>query len=69
MAKRENLLEEALKLPPVERAKLVESLLSSFEFHSMKSIGRLRAQEVEDRIDALNRGEIEAIPVNHRALS
>jgi putative addiction module component (TIGR02574 family) len=62
MSKRENLLEEALKLSPVERAELVESLLSSFEFRSRKSIDALWAQEVEDRINAFEQGEIEAIP-------
>lgn len=30
------LLAEALKLPPVERAELVENLLTSFEFQSRK---------------------------------
>jgi putative addiction module component (TIGR02574 family) len=62
MAKRESLLEEALKLPPVERAELIESLLSSFEFRSRKHIDALWAQEAEDRIDAFERGEIKAIP-------
>ena len=62
MSKRDNLLEQALKLPPVERAELVESLLSSFEFRSRKTIDALWAQEAEDRIDAFERGEIPAIP-------
>lgn len=62
MSKHNNLLKEALKLPPVERAELVENLLSSFEFRSRKIIDTLWAQEVEDRIDAFERGEIPAIP-------
>lgn len=62
MSKRDNLLEDALKLPPVERAELIESLLSSFEFRSRKTIDALWAQEAEDRIDAFERGEIPAIP-------
>jgi len=41
MSKRDNLLEQALKLPPVERAELVENLLSSFEFRSRKTIDAL----------------------------
>ena len=61
MSKRDNLLEQALKLPPVERAELVESLLSSFEFRSRKTIDALWDQEAEDRIDAFERGEIPAI--------
>ena len=51
------------QLPPVERAELVESLLSSFEFRSRKTIDALWAQEAEDRIDAFERGEMAAIPV------
>jgi putative addiction module component (TIGR02574 family) len=59
----ENILAEALKLPPVERAELVENLLSSFEFQSRGAIDTLWAQEAEDRIDAFDRGEMTAIPV------
>jgi len=56
------ILAEALKLPPVERAELVENLLSSFEFRSRKTIDALWAQEAENRIDAFERGEIGATP-------
>ena len=56
------ILAEALKLPPVERAELVENLLSSFEFHSRETIDALWAQEAENRIDAFERGEIATIP-------
>jgi putative addiction module component (TIGR02574 family) len=62
MSNRDNLLEEALKLTPVERAELVESLLSSFEFRSRKTVDALWAHEAEDRINAFERGEIPAIP-------
>lgn len=58
----ESILAEALELPPVERAELVESILSSFEFQSRKTIDALWAQEAEDRIDAFERGEMTAIP-------
>ncbi len=56
------ILAEALKLPPVERAELVEDLLTSFEFQSRKAIDALWAQEAEDRIEAFERGEMAAIP-------
>ena len=56
------ILAEALKLPPVERAELVEDLLSSFEFQSRAAIDALWAQEAEDRIDAFERGEMSTIP-------
>ena len=62
MPKHDQILSEALRLPPVERAELVESLLSSFEFRSRKEIDALWAQEAEDRIDAYDRGEMTAIP-------
>lgn len=59
---REEILAEALKLPPMERAELIENLLTSFEFPSRKIIDDLWAQEVESRIDAFERGEITAVP-------
>ncbi|MBM4349478.1 MAG: addiction module protein [Deltaproteobacteria bacterium] len=55
------ILADALELPPVERAELVESLLSSFEFQSRKAIDDLWTQEAEDRIDAFERGEMGGI--------
>jgi putative addiction module component (TIGR02574 family) len=58
----ENILAEALELPPVERAELVENILSSFEFHARNTIDALWAQEAEGRIDAFERGEMSAIP-------
>ena len=61
---REQILAEALKLPPVERAELVENLLSSFEFRSRKTIDALWAQEAENRIDSFERDEITVIPAN-----
>lgn len=56
------ILSEAMKLPPVERAELVENLLSSFEFPSRKKIDALWSQEAESRIDAFERGKISAVP-------
>lgn len=57
----EQVLAEALDLPPIERAEIVEKLLSSFEFSERKTIDELWAQEAESRIDAYERGEISAI--------
>jgi putative addiction module component (TIGR02574 family) len=56
------ILTEALKLPPVERAELVENLLTSFEFQSRKRIDALWAEEAEKRIDAFEHGEMATIP-------
>lgn len=58
----EKILADALELPPIERAELIEQLLSSFEFPSRKSIDALWAEEVEDRIDAYEWGELTATP-------
>ncbi len=56
----QQVLREALDLPPVERAELVEEILASFNFPSRKKIDALWAREVEDRIDAYDCGEITA---------
>lgn len=56
------ILAEALKLPPVERAEVVEELLTSFEFAPRKAIDALRVREAEERIDAYEKGELAAIP-------
>jgi putative addiction module component (TIGR02574 family) len=54
-------LEEALSLPPGERAELIDRLLSSLDSPSRQRIDELWAQEAEDRLDAFERGEIKAI--------
>lgn len=57
----EKLIEQALDLPADERAELAERLLSSLE-PQLSEIDRLWAREAEDRIDAYERGDTEAIP-------
>ena len=51
-------LAKALKLPPTERAALIEEILSSFDFPLRKEIDSLWAEEAESRIDAFEHGEI-----------
>ena len=58
----QQVLEKAVGLPPIERAELVEGILSSFDFPTRPDIDAAWAQEAEDRIDAYDRGEIAAIP-------
>ncbi len=53
-------LEKALTLPPVERAELVEQILSSFEFPSRGDIDALWAKESEARIDSYDQKKIKA---------
>jgi putative addiction module component (TIGR02574 family) len=57
----EKLIQQALGLPADERAEVAERLLSSLE-SPLSSIDQLWAQEAEERIDAYERGEVEAIP-------
>ena len=58
----EQILREALDLPPVDRAELVEQILASFEFPARKDIDAAWGRESEDRIDAYERGEIGSSP-------
>ena len=62
MDKTEELYQSAVSLPPVERARLVERILSSFGNPEREEIDRLWAAEVEARIDAFERGELSARP-------
>jgi len=60
----EQILREVLNLAPTERVELVERILASFEFPARKDIDAAWAQEVEDRIDAFERGEIGSSPAS-----
>lgn len=60
----QQVLREALDLPPVDRAELVEQILASFEFPARREIDAAWAREVEDRIDAYERGEIGSAPAD-----
>jgi len=54
------LFADALALPPVERASLIEQLLASFD-QEVRSAADLRwAAECEARLDAYDAGEIQA---------
>ena len=63
MHTKKEVLNEALALPPIERAALIEELLASFEFPDRKRLDQLWADEAEDRIRAFKQGEFEAIPM------
>ena len=54
-------LEEALSLPESERAELVDRLLASLDSEAGSNNDALWAREAEARIDAFERGEIEAL--------
>jgi putative addiction module component (TIGR02574 family) len=55
-------LADALTLPPVERAELVEEILSSFDFPARREVDALWAREAEDRLDGYERGELKTRP-------
>jgi len=60
----EQILREALGLPPIDRAELVEQILASFEFPARQDVDAAWAQEAEERIEAYERGEIGSSPAN-----
>jgi putative addiction module component (TIGR02574 family) len=55
---------DALALPPIERAELIEELFFSFDQNSRERLDQLWAAESENRIDAYERGEFAAIPAD-----
>jgi len=59
-----SVINEALALPPVERAGLIEELLASFDQHSRLAIDAVWATEAERRIDAYNSGEKTALSLS-----
>lgn len=58
----QQVLLQALSLSPIERAELVEQLLTSFEFPSRAYLDEMRSKEAEERVDAYERGEITTTP-------
>lgn len=57
---KEIILAKALELTPLERAEIIEGLLSSFERSSNKEVHEDWAKEAEERIEAYERGKISA---------
>lgn len=58
----EDVLEQALTLSPRDRASVAEKLLASLD-RPGPAIDALWAEGIEDRADAYEAGELEAIPV------
>jgi putative addiction module component (TIGR02574 family) len=59
----EQILKDALALPPNERAELLERLLVSFQSAPDSKLDELWIREAEERLDAYDRGELEAVPM------
>lgn len=53
-------LDDALRLPPIERAELVEKILESFSFPQRQNTDSPWSFEVEERIEAYERGELKS---------
>ena len=62
----EHVLKDALNLSPIERAELIERLFQSFDCSMDHHIDSAWKTEVESRINAYDRGEIEASPRRER---
>ncbi len=58
----EQIFQIALRLSPIERAELIEKLFDAFSSPERESIDARWAIEVEDRIEAYERGEIQSKP-------
>jgi putative addiction module component (TIGR02574 family) len=59
----ESVMKEALALPPVDRAAIIEGLISSFDVPGRAAVDRAWAREAESRIDAYDSGLIRAKPL------
>lgn len=58
----EHVLKDALDLPPVERAELIERLFQSFDRSQDRRVDAAWATEIESRIDAYEKGKINSSP-------
>lgn len=59
----EKIIKDALELPPVDRAELIERLFQSFDVSRDARIDAAWATEFESRMDAYKDGKIGASPV------
>ena len=62
-ASSEQILQDALALPLEERAHLIEQLLATFQAPPDPALDQLWANEAHGRLDAYDRGELDAIDV------
>ncbi len=62
MSDKDRIISEALKLPPADRAKLVDKLLKSLDKPD-GGIDREWKKESEDRIDAFEADDIQTVKV------
>lgn len=58
----EEIIRAALALPPTARGELARKLVRSMEEDTQSTIDAAWADEIDRRIDAIERGEVELIP-------
>lgn len=56
----EQVLKQALGLPPVDRAELIERLFQSFDQAADRRVDAAWSEEMESRIDAYDQGKVAA---------
>ena len=59
----EQILQQVLALPLEERAQLIERLLATFDTPPDPALDQLWANEAHDRLDAYDRGELDAVSI------
>jgi len=64
MTTTDNILREALRLKPAEKAELIDKLIYSLDKHD-KEIDYLWSNEVENRINAYEQGEIKSVSLEN----
>lgn len=60
MATTEDILKEAMSLPPSELAKLVDQLISVLDQPDVE-LDKLWAEEAESRLDAFRKGKLKSV--------
>ena len=60
MATTEDILKEAMSLPPSEQAKLVDQLISVLDQPDVE-LDKLWAEEAESRLDAFRNGKLKSV--------
>ncbi len=63
-AQAQAVLTEAMELPPVDRAGLIEQLLASFDVGARRTIDAMWASESEERLSAYDNGEINSVSLD-----
>lgn len=60
----DRIFQQALTLPIAERAELLERLLATFQSPIDPKLDQLWINEAHDRLDAFDRGELEAVDID-----